>query len=352
MENGSPSVLILGHEIGEDSTTKLEWKPSHNPFLFGSFDSLNCLEEEKISLDRKLKIQEIFGDDEAFKMRDVPDLNKLTNVGSNRDQSDALAPEEVMVVSKPQPHNNKPMTEALPVVNRFQLTEDSHSPFPEGVSWVRYHGTYKDLNANLIWPGKDPGLGVDSVGTISSALVTYAAIQALQPDLIINVGTASALSLLFVYSLDHAQLVFDKMSGISLCFNGYDDFTGSCPVSECQHVVYVLDFVTKENCQKSRILLITWNGSGDPSAIFNGDAFKKVLSVFITATTLKLGQAILDVILSWKEQRSMSIHVELKYILKVVSAAAWMIVLSVTYAYTWDNPPGFAQTIQNWFGNN
>ncbi|RDX63111.1 5'-methylthioadenosine/S-adenosylhomocysteine nucleosidase 1, partial [Mucuna pruriens] len=80
--------------------------------------------------------------------------------------------------------------EALPVVNRFQLTEDPHSPFPQGVPWVRYHGTYKDLNINLIWLGKDPTLGVDSIGTISSALVTYAAIQALQPDLIINAGTA------------------------------------------------------------------------------------------------------------------------------------------------------------------
>jgi len=40
-------------------------------------------------------------------------------------------------------------------------------------------------------PIPDPFLsGVDSVGTISSALVTYAAIQALQPDLIINAGTA------------------------------------------------------------------------------------------------------------------------------------------------------------------
>ena len=32
--------------------------------------------------------------------------------------------------------------------------------------------------------------GVDSVGTVSASLVTYAAIQALQPDLIINAGTA------------------------------------------------------------------------------------------------------------------------------------------------------------------
>lgn len=81
-------------------------------------------------------------------------------------------------------------TEAMPVVNRFQLKEEPDSGFPQGVPWVRYHGVYKDLNINLIWPGKDSSLGVDSVGTISAALVTYAAIQALQPCLIINAGTA------------------------------------------------------------------------------------------------------------------------------------------------------------------
>ncbi|KAI5600222.1 hypothetical protein BDE02_01G011600 [Populus trichocarpa] len=48
----------------------------------------------------------------------------------------------------------------------------------------------------------------------------------------------------------------------------------------------------------------------------------------------------------------MSFHVKLRFILKVVSAAAWVVVLPVTYAYTWDDkPPGFAQTIKGWFGN-
>ena len=48
----------------------------------------------------------------------------------------------------------------------------------------------------------------------------------------------------------------------------------------------------------------------------------------------------------------MSFHVKLRYILKVVSAATWVVVLPVTYAYTWnENPPGFAQTIKGWFGN-
>lgn len=32
--------------------------------------------------------------------------------------------------------------------------------------------------------------GVDSVGTIPASLVTYVSIQALQPDLVINAGTA------------------------------------------------------------------------------------------------------------------------------------------------------------------
>ncbi|KAI5402341.1 5'-methylthioadenosine nucleosidase [Lathyrus oleraceus] len=97
-------------------------------------------------------------------------------------QSDAPISNIVIVIAM--------QTEAQPVVNKFQLIEDPHSPFTQGVPWVRYHGKYKDLNINLIWPGKDPNSGVDSVGTISSALVTYAAIQALKPDLIINAGTA------------------------------------------------------------------------------------------------------------------------------------------------------------------
>eukprot|EP00262_Sarcandra_glabra_P012181 TRINITY_DN308_c0_g1_i2.p1 TRINITY_DN308_c0_g1~~TRINITY_DN308_c0_g1_i2.p1 ORF type:complete len:265 (-),score=52.88 TRINITY_DN308_c0_g1_i2:377-1171(-) len=81
-------------------------------------------------------------------------------------------------------------TEALPLVTRFQLSEDPDSVFPKGVPWVRYYGIYKDLHINIIWPGKDSHLGVDSVGTMSASLVTYASIQVLKPDLIINAGTA------------------------------------------------------------------------------------------------------------------------------------------------------------------
>ncbi|KAI5647696.1 hypothetical protein M9H77_33701 [Catharanthus roseus] len=99
------------------------------------------------------------------------------------------------------------------------------------------------------------------------------------------------------------------------------------------------------------MIIIAWNGSGNLSTIFEGNVFKKVLSIFITAAILKLAQAVLDVIMSWRTRHSMSLHVKLRYILKVVSAAAWVIVLPITYAYSWKNPPGFAQTIKDWFGN-
>lgn len=38
------------------------------------------------------------------------------------------------------------------------------------------------------------------------------------------------------------------------------------------------------------MIIIAWNGSGQPGSVFSGDEFKRVLSVFITAAVLKLGQ--------------------------------------------------------------
>ncbi|CAD6241520.1 unnamed protein product [Miscanthus lutarioriparius] len=98
------------------------------------------------------------------------------------------------------------------------------------------------------------------------------------------------------------------------------------------------------------MIIIAWNG-GTPSDIFDRGVFKQVLSIFITAAILKLGQAILDIILSWKARRNMSLVVKLRYILKLLSAAAWVVVLPVTYAYTWENPTGLARTIKSWLGD-
>lgn len=47
----------------------------------------------------------------------------------------------------------------------------------------------------------------------------------------------------------------------------------------------------------------------------------------------------------------MSLAVKLRYILKLLSGAAWVVVLPVTYAYTSDNPTGLNRTIKSWFGD-
>nr|CAJ38388.1 actin-depolymerizing factor [Plantago major] len=39
----------------------------------------------------------------------------------------------------------------------------------------------------------------------------------------------------------------------------YEDFAASLPENECRYGVYDFDFVTAENCQKSRIFFIAWS---------------------------------------------------------------------------------------------
>lgn len=38
----------------------------------------------------------------------------------------------------------------------------------------------------------------------------------------------------------------------------YEDFAANLPADECRYAVYDFDFVTEENCQKSRIFFIAW----------------------------------------------------------------------------------------------
>ncbi|XP_073034523.1 5'-methylthioadenosine nucleosidase-like isoform X2 [Primulina eburnea] len=99
-------------------------------------------------------------------------------------------------------------TEASPLVNKFQLTEDLDSVFPKGVPWVRYHGKYKDLSINIVCPGKDNTLGVDGVGTVSASLLTYASVQAFQPDVIINAGTAGGFKVFDLYGVGSRQAFY------------------------------------------------------------------------------------------------------------------------------------------------
>jgi hypothetical protein len=61
--------------------------------------------------------------------------------------------------------------------------------------------------------------------------------------------------------------------------------------------------------------------------------------------------ATLDIIFNWKARRTTEFAVKLRYVLKFTLAALWVVLLPVTYAYTWENPTGVVRAIKNWFGN-
>ncbi|KAL2896945.1 Actin-depolymerizing factor 2 [Bienertia sinuspersici] len=52
------------------------------------------------------------------------------------------------------------------------------------------------------------------------------------------------------------QVVVEKVGEPT---ESYEDFTASIPADECRYAVYDFDFVTAENCQKSRIFFIAWS---------------------------------------------------------------------------------------------
>ncbi|XP_059074532.1 callose synthase 3 [Cryptomeria japonica] len=98
------------------------------------------------------------------------------------------------------------------------------------------------------------------------------------------------------------------------------------------------------------MIIIAWHGPGSPTEIFYSSVFKQVLSIFITAAILKLLQAILDIVLSWRARQSMKKREILRYILKVLVAAAWVIILPSCYVHSWDNPTGLFRSLKNWVG--
>ncbi|XP_031483118.1 actin-depolymerizing factor 1 [Nymphaea colorata] len=61
-----------------------------------------------------------------------------------------------------------------------------------------------------------------------------------------------------VFKIDEKlqQVTVDKIGGPS---ESYDDFTACMPANECRYAVFDFDFITSENCQKSKIFFIAWS---------------------------------------------------------------------------------------------
>ncbi|KAJ4800028.1 Actin-depolymerizing factor [Rhynchospora pubera] len=63
-----------------------------------------------------------------------------------------------------------------------------------------------------------------------------------------------------VFKIDEKkkEVVVEKTGGAA---ESYEDFLASLPENDCRYAIYDFDFVTEENCQKSKIFFIAWSPS-------------------------------------------------------------------------------------------
>ncbi|KAI9117966.1 hypothetical protein K1719_011108 [Acacia pycnantha] len=58
-----------------------------------------------------------------------------------------------------------------------------------------------------------------------------------------------------VFKIEQQQIVVETVGEPN---QSYDDFSSSLPSNECRYAVYDFEFITAENCQKSKIFFIAW----------------------------------------------------------------------------------------------
>lgn len=78
--------------------------------------------------------------------------------------------------------------EATPLLKLLNLATIPSTP--KNAPCIIHSGLYKGCTVSVVTNGKCSKFGVDNVGTVPAALSTYLAINQLNPDLIINAGTA------------------------------------------------------------------------------------------------------------------------------------------------------------------
>ncbi|XP_024028224.1 putative callose synthase 8 [Morus notabilis] len=71
-----------------------------------------------------------------------------------------------------------------------------------------------------------------------------------------------------------------------------------------------------------------------PLQLFDKAVFEDVLSIFITSSILKLIQAILDIVFTWKARQTMEYSNKIRQVVRLVFAAIWTIILPTCYAHS------------------
>ncbi|KAK7256070.1 hypothetical protein RIF29_29503 [Crotalaria pallida] len=99
------------------------------------------------------------------------------------------------------------------------------------------------------------------------------------------------------------------------------------------------------------MIIIAWSSSGPLAVIFDQDVFRYVTSIFITYAILNFVQVTLDIILSWNALKNMKFTQLIRYLVKFVVAAVWVVVLPICYSSSLQNPSGLIRFVTSWAGD-
>ncbi|KAL2322528.1 hypothetical protein Fmac_026907 [Flemingia macrophylla] len=99
------------------------------------------------------------------------------------------------------------------------------------------------------------------------------------------------------------------------------------------------------------MIIIAWSSLGPVGVFFDADVFRNVTTIFITYAFLNFLQVTLDIILTWNALKNMKFTQLLRYFLKFVVAAVWVVVLPVCFSSSLQNPSGLIKFVTSWAGD-
>lgn len=99
------------------------------------------------------------------------------------------------------------------------------------------------------------------------------------------------------------------------------------------------------------MFIVAWSPSGSIANFFDADVFRSVLTIFITSAFLNFLQATLDIVLSFNAWKSLKITQIVRYLLKFVLAAFWVVVLPICYFSSLQSPTGLVRFFSSWAGD-
>ncbi|KAL3576497.1 hypothetical protein D5086_021780 [Populus alba] len=98
------------------------------------------------------------------------------------------------------------------------------------------------------------------------------------------------------------------------------------------------------------MIIMACHDLGSPLEMLDAVVFEDIMSIFITSAMLKLVQAILDIVFTWKTRLTMDILSKRKQVLKLVVAVIWTIVLPVYYAKSKRKYTCYSTQYRSWLG--